>query len=142
MVEGFFVVIVAAGDDDAEGVRVDFEAAEGGVDVADDQALGLGKSFGIAVRLAVVDDPDVEVAVGRQLGYFLPDVPAADDQQPAALLPGKEGNAPGDVGPRPLAERLKVADCRGGQGIAAGTSEQILENQQVRDVYLGKDFRL
>ncbi|HEX7047807.1 MAG TPA: LPS export ABC transporter ATP-binding protein [Gammaproteobacteria bacterium] len=29
-----------------------------------------------------------------------------------------------------------------GQVIAAGNSEQILQNQQVRDVYLGKDFRL
>jgi lipopolysaccharide export system ATP-binding protein len=30
----------------------------------------------------------------------------------------------------------------GGSVIAAGTAEEILANQQVREVYLGQDFKL
>ena len=46
------------------------------------EPLGGREPFAIGVLMAVVDDPDVEVGLGRQAGDGLPDVPCPDDDQP------------------------------------------------------------
>ena len=74
-------MLVAAGDADDVGVRVDRVAVEHLVEAAAGDAVGLREALGVGVLGAVVDDLDrkaAEVADGRER---LADVPAADDEE-------------------------------------------------------------
>ncbi len=67
-----------------------------------------GKRSRATYCCAVVEDPDVEVELGGQMGDRLADVPAADDQQPAARQNRQIGDAALGVGAGPIRQRLQV----------------------------------
>src|ERR1700722_14786851 len=57
--ERLFIVLMPPGDDDTERIFIDVQSPYRGFDRAGDELLSPGKSFGIAISHAIVDDPDV-----------------------------------------------------------------------------------
>ena len=88
----------------------------------DEDPLGRRESLGVGVLAAVVDDPDVEIDLGRQAGHGLPDVPRADDHQPdPGQRSGSRPRPPCTSGLRPVGQRH---DLRG-QRLGTGPSGQL-----------------
>ena len=79
MKKGPFIVVMAAGDDDAKRSLVDVELFQRFVERPDEPAVRKRKPLGVAAVLAIVDDPNSKANFVSQLGHFLPDVPSAND---------------------------------------------------------------
>src|SRR5438874_3288446 len=81
--ESFFIVRMAARYDDAKSGRGDVwrQFLQTAANVADDDFLGSGKALTAGVGFAIVQDPNVEIDLGRQSANRLSYMAAADDQQ-------------------------------------------------------------
>ncbi len=117
--EGLFIMVMSAGHDNAEGVLVDSQPAQRLIEQAHEKPFGEGKPLGVAVLLAVVDDPDVEVGVVSQLGHLLADVAPPDDHQAGTVQTGEIRDARQNVSPRTLGQRFHIRQQVDRQGVAA-----------------------
>src|SRR5439155_7259559 len=78
------IVAVAASDNQAVGVRGDFQIGQNAVNRAAEAPLSPWKSLGRNELLPVIDNPNIKLQISRQVGHRLANVAAADDDESAA----------------------------------------------------------
>ena len=78
-------MLMSARNDEAICLVVDFKTAQGGIERADDEAIGGGEAFGVAVLGPIIKNPNIEIDFGCEFGDFLTDVPGPHDQESTAL---------------------------------------------------------
>src|SRR5713226_1462676 len=84
VIKRFFIVGVAARDDETKGARIDIalgELPERLANVADHEAPGGGETLTGGVALAVVKHPDFEIDFRGKSSDGLADMPTTDDQK-------------------------------------------------------------
>lgn len=150
MIKGLLIVTVAPGNDQNERVARDLKRPQHLFNWPHQKLRGFGKPLLVRVLGAVVDDPNIEIGLGREVAHGLSNVPRADDHQPDSGENRQPSDALLGLGPGTLGQRggslahLQRGHAGGQRGdqVAVGTKEEPAAERRAFDSVGIDDDRL
>ena len=110
VIQRLFIMIMTARHDDAVGAGIDLQTAQSRFKRINNQPLCPRKTLGVAIFLAIIDDPDIESDIGRQFSHSLADVTGPDNDQAASFQVRQVRDAADDIRPGSIVERLQIRE--------------------------------